>query len=126
MLGANGLSWPEFLSLLESHRVERLIDVRAIAISRFGRFNYEALTRGLGDMYESWPNLCESESFEAPVVRRDIKKLLDTSNGARLCFIGGFHLVSLAREIGWHVFRIESHGRLVEDLGMKAVHRGRV
>jgi hypothetical protein len=126
MLGINDLGWPEFLSLLECHRVERLIDVRALAVSRFGRFSYDALTRGFGDMYEAWPNLCEFESFAAPAVRRDMKKLLDTSNGARLCFIDGFHLVWLARDIGWHVFGIESHRRLVEDLGVKAVHRGKV
>jgi len=120
LAAAASLPWRQFVALLERHRITRLIDVRSIPESRRGPFNQAVLGTGMPDLWEPRPDLCPFESWELPQVRRELKELLNTSCGARLCFLcapAEFHLTPLVRGLGWRVFRIAGDGHLVEDAG---------
>jgi hypothetical protein len=119
-LNLAGLDWQRFVALVERHKLDRLVDIRAIGDARHGRFCHAILERGLPALYERWANLSPCEAFEQNTVRRDLRELLNTSDGARICFLytqDGFHLTPLCRRLGWHVFRISHSGQLVTDPG---------
>jgi hypothetical protein len=120
-LSVGSFSWQQFIAVIEKHRVSRLIDVRPISETQRGRFSRDVLTQAMPDIFESWGNLSPYESFEQQAVRAELKALLSTSFGARIALLNGSHLVTLARELGWHCFTISADGRLTEDLGKNSL-----
>jgi hypothetical protein len=112
-----GLQWIQLAALLERHKIVRAIDARAMGDATSGRFSRRSLERGYRGLYESWPNLAPYEVFERLTVLGELKQLLDTAAGLRLCFIHSgerFHLVPLLHELGWRAFLIGADGRLSE------------
>jgi hypothetical protein len=116
-LSVGSFTWQQFIAVIEKHRLSRLIDTRPVSETRLGRFSREVLERALPDLFESWMNLCPFEAFEKQAVTRELRALLDASFGARIALLNGSHLVTLARELGWHCFSIAPDAKLTEDLG---------
>jgi hypothetical protein len=117
MVSLGGLSWLELVALLGRHQVDRVIDVRALGDTTTGRYTRRTLERGLRGMYETWTNLSPFQVFERELVRAELKPLLESADGQRLCFlhtVEQFHLVKLLQEAGWNALQIHADGRVTE------------
>jgi hypothetical protein len=64
-----GLTWQQFIAVIERHRLSRLIDTRPISETQRGRFSFDVLTHALPDVFESWPNLCPFEASRSSSCR---------------------------------------------------------
>jgi uncharacterized protein (DUF488 family) len=129
MIGHGKLAWPDFATVMEHYRIERLVDIRTIAESTIPHFNHGALARTLTGVYSHWANLGGFRRFETPGIRRALKGVLDAAAGARVCMMCSeadwrtchrhTQLAPILIDMGWRVFQLTA-GTIEEDLGIPA------